>query len=61
MAAPPTTKIRITRGLGYTTSNQIALDYVSTLQFISMVSNSYEITSEVYNRPYGDVDFKNTP
>ena len=66
MAAPSTDvtntgKICITRGLQQSTAGQIALDHVSTLQFISMVSNSYEITSENYNRPYGDVDLKNTP
>lgn len=54
-------KIRISRGLYKTTANPIELDGHDALQIINILHDCYEITSESYNRPYGDCDFKNTP
>jgi hypothetical protein len=55
-----TQKIRISRGLYNTTAEQKELDVESALTLINYWHDSYEITSRI-NRPYGDVDFKNTP
>lgn len=59
--AEMTTKIKVTRGLQKPISNPILLEPESAIQISEILKDCYELTSEIYIRPYGDVDFKNTP
>ena len=59
---PTTSKhVSISRGLGKSTSEQCELNKDSALQVMTIWNDCYEMTSKGFNRPYGDVDFKNTP